>query len=155
MALGTYAGGWRIINTLGKRIVKIDPPEGFAAQTSTATILGFTAHFGFPVSTTHTVSSSILGAGLASRKEAVQWRIARQILAAWLITIPCAALLGGALEAALRLPGGVSIILVLAGTMAASIFLTRNWTQESLAQLRSRTSFLRRRRALAGTPTKE
>ena len=63
MAVGTYAGGWRIIKTLGTRVAKLDPPQGFAAQTSCATILWLTAHFGFPVSTTHTISGSVLGAG--------------------------------------------------------------------------------------------
>src|SRR3712207_9172466 len=68
MGIGTYAGGWRIIKTLGTRIAKLDPPRGFAAQTSTAGILWATAHFGFPVSTTHTVSGSVLGAGALGRK---------------------------------------------------------------------------------------
>ena len=63
MGLGTYAGGWRIIKTLGTRIAKLDPPRGFAAQTTTAAILWTTAHYGFPVSTTHTISGSVLGAG--------------------------------------------------------------------------------------------
>ncbi len=63
MAAGTYAGGWRIIKTLGQRIAKLDPPQGFAAQTATAAILFTTAHYGFPVSTTHTISGSVLGAG--------------------------------------------------------------------------------------------
>ena len=63
MAAGTYAGGWRIIRTLGTRIAKIDPPQGFAAQTACASILWTTAHFGFPVSTTHVISGSVMGAG--------------------------------------------------------------------------------------------
>jgi inorganic phosphate transporter, PiT family len=67
MGAGTYAGGWRIIKTLGQRVAKLDPPQGFAAQTSTATILWLTAHYGFPVSTTHTISGSVLGAGATRR----------------------------------------------------------------------------------------
>ena len=67
MALGTYAGGWRIIKTLGTRIAKLDPPQGFAAQTACASILFTTAHYGFPVSTTHTISGSVMGAGASRR----------------------------------------------------------------------------------------
>src|SRR5688572_7887914 len=72
MALGTYAGGWRIIRTLGQRIAKLEPPQGFAAQTSTAAILWLTARYGFPVSTTHTISGSVLGAGASTRLSAVR-----------------------------------------------------------------------------------
>ena len=69
MALGTYAGGWRIIKTLGTRIAKLDPPQGFAAQTACASILFTTAHYGFPVSTTHTISGSVMGAGASRRSD--------------------------------------------------------------------------------------
>ena len=94
MALGTYAGGWRIIKTLGTRIAKLDPPQGFAAQTACASILWTTAHFGFPVSTTHTISGSVMGAGASRRLSAVRWGVAGNILVAWVMTIPCAALVG-------------------------------------------------------------
>jgi len=73
MALGTYAGGWRIIKTMGTRIAKIDPPQGFAAQTSCAAILWTTAHYGFPVSTTQTITGSVMGAGASRRFSAVRW----------------------------------------------------------------------------------
>jgi inorganic phosphate transporter, PiT family len=92
MALGTYAGGWRIIKTLGQRIAKIDPPQGFAAQTSCATVLWLTAHYGYPVSTTHTISGSVLGAGATRRLSAVRWGVAGNIAVAWVLTIPAAAL---------------------------------------------------------------
>ena len=78
MGAGTYAGGWRIIRTLGQRIAKIDPPQGFAAQTACASILWATAHFGFPVSTTHTISGSVLGAGAIRGFSAVRWGVAGQ-----------------------------------------------------------------------------
>src|SRR6185369_1965640 len=91
MAAGTYAGGWRIIKTLGQRIAKIDPPQGFAAQSATASILWATAHFGFPVSTTHTISGSVLGAGAVRGFHAVRWGVAGNILVAWILTIPAAA----------------------------------------------------------------
>ena len=98
MGLGTYAGGWRIIKTLGQRVAKLDPPQGFAAQTATASILWVTGTVGLPVSTTHTVSGSVLGAGASRRLSAVRWGVAGNILVAWLMTIPCAALVGAAME---------------------------------------------------------
>ena len=106
MGAGTYAGGWRIIKTLGTRIAKLDPPQGFAAQTSTAAILWTTAHYGFPVSTTHTITGSVMGAGASRRLSAVRWGVAGNILVAWVITIPCAALVGAAMELVTRLPAG-------------------------------------------------
>ena len=81
MGAGTYAGGWRIIKTLGTRIAKLDPPQGFAAQTACASILWTTAHYGFPVSTTHTISGSVMGAGASRRLSAVRWGVAGNIVA--------------------------------------------------------------------------
>jgi PiT family inorganic phosphate transporter len=97
MALGTYAGGWRIIKTLGTRIAKIDPPQGFAAQTACGAILWTTAHFGFPVSTTQTITGSVMGAGASRRLSAVRWGVAGNIVFAWLLTLPAAALVAAAL----------------------------------------------------------
>jgi PiT family inorganic phosphate transporter len=91
IAAGTYAGGWRIIKTLGQRIAKLDPPQGFAAEASTSMTLYLTAHFGFPVSTTHTISGSVLGAGATRRFSAVRWGVAGNILVAWVLTLPAAA----------------------------------------------------------------
>src|SRR5262249_12857994 len=90
MAAGTYAGGWRIIKTLGQRIAKIDAPQGFAAQTACASILWTTAHLGYPVSTTHTISGSVMGAGASRGLSAVRWGVAGSILLAWLVTLPLA-----------------------------------------------------------------
>jgi PiT family inorganic phosphate transporter len=84
MAAGTYAGGWRIINTLGRRVTHLEPYQGFAAETATAAVLYTTAHFGYPVSTTHTVSGAVLGAGAARRVSAVRWGIVRSIMVAWI-----------------------------------------------------------------------
>jgi inorganic phosphate transporter, PiT family len=123
MAAGTYVGGWRIVRTLGQRIAKLDPPQGFAAETASASILWLTAHFGFPVSTTHTVSSAVLGAGATSRFSAVRWGIAGNIVTAWLLTLPAAALVGAGMEGMTRLPGGVVWALLLAVAMAALAFL--------------------------------
>ena len=125
MAAGTYAGGWRIIKTLGTRIAKIDPPQGFAAQTACASILWTTAHYGFPVSTTHTIAGSVLGAGATRRFSAVRWGVAGNILAAWAMTIPCAALVGALMEVVTRLPLGDAIVFVLAGLIAAGAFAAR------------------------------
>ena len=106
MAAGTYAGGWRIIRTLGTRIAKIDAPQGFAAQTACASILWTTAHFGYPVSTTHVISGSVMGSGATRGLHAVRWGVAGNILVAWIFTIPMAALVGAFMELVTRLPGG-------------------------------------------------
>jgi PiT family inorganic phosphate transporter len=126
MAAGTYAGGWRIIRTLGQRIAKLEPPQGFAAQTACASILWTTAHLGFPVSTTHVISGSVLGAGATQRLSAVRWGVAGNILVAWVMTIPCAALVGGSMEAITRLPGGTAIVFALMVMIAATAFLRRS-----------------------------
>jgi PiT family inorganic phosphate transporter len=126
MGAGTYAGGWRIIKTLGTRIAKLDPPRGFAAQTATAGILWGTAHYGFPVSTTHTVSGSVLGAGATRRLNAVRWGVAGNILVAWVMTIPAAALVGAGMEVLTRLPAGDVLVFVLAGLIAATAFGARS-----------------------------
>jgi PiT family inorganic phosphate transporter len=125
MAAGTYAGGWRIIRTLGQRVAKLDPPQGFAAQTSTAAILWVTARYGYPVSTTHTVSGSVLGAGASTRFSAVRWGVAGNIVLAWVMTIPCAGLVGAGMESVTRLPGGVAYVFMLTVVIAALAFLGR------------------------------
>ena len=126
MGMGTYAGGWRIIKTLGTRVAKLQPPQGFAAQTTTAVILWLTARYGFPVSTTHTISGSVLGAGASTRFSAVRWGVAGNILLAWILTVPCAGAVGAGMELLTRLPGGVVIVLLLAAVIAATAFLARN-----------------------------
>ncbi|MEF3255328.1 MAG: inorganic phosphate transporter [Deferribacterales bacterium] len=94
MALGTAAGGWRIIKTLGKDFVKLQPVHGFAAETSSAAVILGAASVGMPVSTTHVITSSILGVGLSKRVSAVNWIVAQRIVTAWVITIPAAGLVG-------------------------------------------------------------
>jgi phosphate/sulfate permease len=133
MAAGTYVGGWRIVRTLGQRIAKLEPPQGFAAETASATILWLTAHFGFPVSTTHTVSSAVLGAGATSRFSAVRWGIAGNIVAAWLLTLPAAGLVGAGMEVMTRLPGGVVWALLFALAMGALAVLARRPRPRPLA----------------------
>ncbi len=143
MALGTYFGGWRIIETLGHKIAKLESPQGFAAEAATATTLGIAAHFGFPISTTHTISGAILGAGAVTNPKLVNWKIVKQILLAWLITIPCAATMGAIAQLVTRLPFGTGICVILAALAIALIFLTRHWTKESLAQEVALFSFLK------------
>jgi PiT family inorganic phosphate transporter len=133
MAAGTYAGGWRIIKTLGTRIAKLDPPQGFAAQTACASILWTTAHFGFPVSTTHTISGSVMGAGASRRLSAVRWGVAGTIVVAWIVTIPSAAVVGATMEVVTRLPAGDAVVFVLAGAIAAVAFTARRWQTRRLA----------------------
>lgn len=90
MAAGTAAGGWRIIKTLGHKMVKLHPIHGFAAETSSATILTVAAHFGMPVSTTHSISTAIMGVGFAKNPRALKWSIIERIVWAWILTIPAA-----------------------------------------------------------------
>jgi len=93
MAFGTAAGGWRIIKTMGTKLAKLKPIDGFAAETSAATIIELASRFGFPLSTTHVISSSILGVGATRHPGAVRWGVAGDMITAWIITIPiCAAL---------------------------------------------------------------
>ena len=88
LSLGTAAGGWRIIHTMGTKVVKLDPVHGFAAETTAATIIFGASHFGMPVSTTHVISSAIMGVGSADRMRTVRWGVARSIVTAWILTIP-------------------------------------------------------------------
>jgi PiT family inorganic phosphate transporter len=132
MALGTYVGGWRIIRTMGTRIAKIDPPQGFAAQTACAGILWTTAHLGFPVSTTQTISGSVVGAGASKGFFAVRWGIAGNIVVAWILTLPAAALVGALMEVVTRMPGGDLIVFLLAAAIAATAFLARRYETRRL-----------------------
>ncbi len=91
LSLGTYAGGWRIIRTLGRRIIHLGPPEGFAAETTASAILYTAAHFGLPISTTHTITASIMGVGSTKRLRAVRWGVAGNIVIAWVLTLPASA----------------------------------------------------------------
>jgi PiT family inorganic phosphate transporter len=133
MGAGTYAGGWRIIKTLGQRVAKLDPPQGFAAQTACASILWATAHYGFPVSTTHVISGSVLGAGATRRFSAVRWGVAGNIVLAWLMTLPCAAVVGAGMEVLTRLPGGAALVFALTAAIAVVAFVGRSWQSRKLA----------------------
>src|SRR5213595_3378692 len=103
MAGGTMSGGWRIIKTMGQRITKLTPFGGFAAETAGAVTLMATAHFGIPVSTTHTITGAIVGVGATRRLSAVRWGVTRRIVWAWILTIPGAALIGSIVFHLIRL----------------------------------------------------
>ena len=93
ISLGTYAGGWRIMRTLGRKIIHLDPPQGFAAESTAASILYIAGlSFGAPISTTHTITSSIMGVGATKRLSAVRWGVAKSIVGAWIFTFPGAGL---------------------------------------------------------------
>jgi inorganic phosphate transporter, PiT family len=96
LGAGTYVGGWRIMRTMGSRIFKLEPPQGFAAQTTASIVLWYTGRAGFPVSTTHVISGSVLGAGATSNLSGVRWTVAAEILVAWVFTLPAAALVAAA-----------------------------------------------------------
>src|SRR5207253_3994532 len=96
MAAGTYVGGWRIIRTLGQRIFKMEPVEGFAAQTAGGLTIYLATKYGYPLSTTHVVSGAVMGTGATKRFSAVRWGVAGNILVAWLLTLPMAALAAAA-----------------------------------------------------------
>ncbi len=93
LSLGTAVGGWRIMRTMGQRVAELEPVHGFAAETTAATILLGTAQLGMPVSTTHVISSAIMGVGSARGPKGVRWGVARRILLAWVITIPAAGII--------------------------------------------------------------
>jgi PiT family inorganic phosphate transporter len=94
IALGTYAGGWRIIRTVGTRIIKMDAAQGFAAQASGAAVILVSSHLGYPLSSTHVISGGVMGAGAGKRLSAVRWGVAGTIAAAWVMTLPAAGLFG-------------------------------------------------------------
>ena len=106
ISLGTWSGGWRIMRTLGRRIIHLDPPRGFAAETTAASILYATAYvFQAPISTTHIITSAVMGAGATNRLSAVRWGVARSIVGAWVLTFPAAGLVAAAVY------GGLSVLL--------------------------------------------
>jgi inorganic phosphate transporter, PiT family len=102
IALGTYTGGWRIIRTMGTRIIKMDSAQGFSAQGAGAAVILASSHYGFPLSTTHVISGGVMGAGAGKRLSAVRWGVAGDIVTAWLLTLPAAAAMGAAVYGVTR-----------------------------------------------------
>jgi PiT family inorganic phosphate transporter len=105
IAFGTYFGGWRIIKTMGTRIIRMDAAQGFSAQGAGAAVILASSHFGFPLSTTQVISGGVMGAGAAKRVSAVRWGVAGNIVAAWILTLPCAAAVGAAVYGVTRIFG--------------------------------------------------
>jgi PiT family inorganic phosphate transporter len=121
ISVGTFSGGWRIIRTLGTRIVTMDPAQGFAAQGAGAAVILAASSVGYPLSTTHVISGGIMGAGAGKRLSAVRWGVAGNIVTGWVLTLPAAALFGGAVDWLCGLFGSgaagplvISILLVVA-----------------------------------------
>ncbi|HEY8692340.1 MAG TPA: inorganic phosphate transporter [Chloroflexota bacterium] len=109
MALGTYSGGWRIIRTMGTRIIKLDPIHGFASEITAASLITAATHVGLPVSTTHVIAGALMGVGSTRRLSAVRWGVATNIVAAWLITIPASAAVAALVYAILHWVFGISV----------------------------------------------
>jgi PiT family inorganic phosphate transporter len=126
ISLGTYVGGWRIIRTLGTRIIKMDPAQGFTAQGAGAAVILASSHFGYPLSTTHTISGAVIGAGAAKRVSAVRWGVAGNIVAAWVLTLPAAGAIGALSYGVTRIFGtgalGPILVSVLVLSLIAAIF---------------------------------
>jgi PiT family inorganic phosphate transporter len=103
LALGTYSGGWRIIRTLGRRVIALDPPAGFAAEAAASAVLLGTSRLGLPISTTHTITSAIIGVGATKKFSAVRWGVASNIVAAWILTLPATAVIAAVIYELLQL----------------------------------------------------
>ena len=129
IALGTYMGGWRIIKTMGSRIIKMDTAQGFAAQGSGAAVILASTHGGFPLSTTQTISGAVMGAGAAKRVSAVRWGVAGNIVIAWVLTLPASAGIGAATYGLTRIFGtgaaGPVIVSVAILAVGAVVFARR------------------------------
>jgi PiT family inorganic phosphate transporter len=129
IALGTYSGGWRIIRTMGTRIIKMDPAQGFSAQGAGAAVILASTHYGFPLSTTQVISGGVMGAGAGKRLSAVRWGVAGNIVTAWLLTLPAAAGIGALTYGVTRVFGtgslGPAIVTAIGLAMVAAIFTRR------------------------------
>jgi PiT family inorganic phosphate transporter len=129
IALGTYTGGWRIIKTMGTKIIKMDTAQGFTASGAGAAVILASSHFGFPLSTTQVINGGIMGAGAGKRLSAVRWGVAGNIVVAWLLTMPCAAAIGAAVYGITALFGdgaaGPLVVSIAALLMLAAAFVRR------------------------------
>ena len=129
IALGTYSGGWRIIRTMGTRIIKMDPAQGFSAQGAGAAVILASTHYGFPLSTTQVIAGGVMGAGAGKRLSAVRWGVAGNIVTAWLLTLPAAAAIGGLAYGVTRVFGtgslGPVVVSAIGLGLAAAAFARR------------------------------
>jgi len=134
IALGTYSGGWRIIRTMGTRVHKMDPAQGFTAEGAGSAVILASSHFGFPLSTTQVISGAIMGSGAGKRLSAVRWGVAGNIVAAWLLTLPAAASFGAAVYGITRVFGAGAVgpvIVSLIGIALVVVVLVRRVRQGS------------------------
>jgi inorganic phosphate transporter, PiT family len=129
IALGTYSGGWRIIRTMGTRIIRMDPAQGFSASGAGAAVILASSHFGFPLSTTQVISGGVAGAGAGKRLSAVRWGVAGDIVTAWLLTLPAAAAVGAVAYGVTRIFGtgslGPAVVAAAGLALMASAFVRR------------------------------
>ena len=129
IALGTYSGGWRIIRTMGTRIIKMDPAQGFSAQGAGAAVILASSHYGFPLSTTQVISGGVMGAGAGKRVSAVRWGVAGNIAMAWVLTLPASAAIGAATYGFTRIFGtgalGPILVSLIGLSLVAAAFVRR------------------------------
>lgn len=131
IALGTYLGGWRIIRTLGKGLVEISAPQGMAAEAASAAVILSSSQLGFALSTTHVATGSILGTGVGRKGAEVRWGVAGRMLAAWLITLPCAGVMGALTWFIAHLFGGLTGALVVFGILVVASGLIYRHSKEA------------------------
>jgi PiT family inorganic phosphate transporter len=130
IAAGTYFGGWRVIRTMGHRLTHIEPPQGFAAQTTAAAVLLTATQGGLPLSTTHITSGAVLGSGVGKKSAVVQWRVAGSMAIAWVLTLPASALVAAGLGLIVKGGGTLPITLVCVAAVAAGLAVWR-WSRRS------------------------
>jgi PiT family inorganic phosphate transporter len=118
IALGTYTGGWRIIQTLGTKVVEVRPPQGFGSETVAASVILASSHVGFPLSTTQVVSGAVAGSGVGRPGAVVNWLVARNIVVGWVLTLPAAALVAACVYGVIQLFGGGAFGVVVVGVAA-------------------------------------
>lgn len=135
IALGTYMGGWRIIKTMGTRIIKMDAAQGFSAQGAGSAVILASTHFGYPLSTTHVISGGVMGAGAGKRVSAVRWGVAGNMVTAWLMTLPAAAAIGAAAYGLTNILGDGAlgpVLITSAGVLAIATAFARRMRHEPL-----------------------
>ena len=127
IALGTYLGGWRIIKTLGTKVVEVRPPQGFGSETVAASVILASSHVGFPLSTTQVVSGAVAGSGVGRPGAAVNWRVAGNIVVGWVLTLPAAAAVAAAVYGVIDVLGGgeTGVIVVSAVMVVVAVLLWR------------------------------
>jgi inorganic phosphate transporter, PiT family len=138
ISLGTYIGGWRVIRTLGKGLVEIESPQGFAAEASSAATILLSSHFGYSLSTTHVATGSILGSGVGKKGAEVRWGVAKRMATAWIFTLPCAAVVGAAgygIADGIGGTAGAIVLFVLVAVMGGGIFHASRKTKVTSANV--------------------